>query len=105
MPWDSGLWTELVELVQSGKLKPGHAVDFGSDTASNVIFLAQHGFEVIGINFALSAVEKGRRMAKEAGVQAKFNQDNLTNLQHLSSAFDLLVDYGTFDDISDAGNC
>jgi len=30
---------------------------------------------------------------------------NLANLQHLSSAFDLLVDYGTFDDISDAGNC
>jgi hypothetical protein len=41
----------------------------------------------------------------EAGVQAKFIQDGLNNLEHLSSAFDLLVDYGTFDDISDAGNC
>ena len=103
MPWDLGPRPELVELVNSGEIKPCRALDLGSGTASNVIFLAQHGFDVTGVDFAKAAVEKGRGMAEEAGVQAAFIQDDLTNLQHLSGDFDLLVDYGTFDDIPGEG--
>jgi SAM-dependent methyltransferase len=99
-PWDIGPRPELVDLVKSGRLKPGRAIDLGSGTASNVIFLAQHGFEVTGVDFAAAAIDKGRRMALEAGVNATFIHDDLTTLQRVTGIFDLLVDYGTLDDLS-----
>ena len=39
---------ELVELVESGRIKPCKAIDLGSGTASNCVFLAQRGFDVTG---------------------------------------------------------
>ena len=98
-PWDIGPRKELVELVESGRLRPCKAIDLGSGTASNCVFLAQRGFELTGIDFAAAAVELGRRRATEAGVHVNFIQDDLTNLRHVSGTFDLLVDYGTLDDL------
>jgi hypothetical protein len=40
------------------------------------------------------------RLAAEAGVAVTFIQDDLTDLRHVSGTFDLLVDYGTLDDLS-----
>jgi len=98
-PWDIGPRVELVELVESGRIQPCKAIDLGSGTASNCVFLAQRGFEVTGVDFAAAAVELGRRRAAEAGVQVDFVQDDLTNLQYVDGPFDLLVDYGTLDDL------
>ena len=99
-PWDIGPRTELISLVESGRLKPCRAIDLGSGTASNCIYLAQHGFDVTGIDFAPAAIEKGRSLARQAGVSVNFILDDLTNLKHLAGTFDLLVDYGTLDDIT-----
>jgi cyclopropane fatty-acyl-phospholipid synthase-like methyltransferase len=105
-PWDIGARQELVALVKSGRLKPGRAIDLGSGTASNCIFLAQNGFDVTGIDFAESAIELGRKRARAANVNVNFIVDDLTNLRNVRgtlkvpSAFDLLVDYGTFDDLA-----
>ena len=98
-PWDNGPREELVALVESGRIKPGRAIDLGSGTASNCIFLAQHGFDVTGVDFAPTAIEKGRAMAQAAGVKVNFVVDDLTNLRHITGPFDLLVDYGTLDDL------
>lgn len=100
MPWDIGPRKELVDLIESGRLQPCRAIDLGSGTASNAIFLAQQGFDVTGIDFALAAIEKGREMALQAGVDVKFNVDDLTDLSTVKGPFDLLVDYGTMDDLS-----
>jgi SAM-dependent methyltransferase len=99
-PWDVGPREELVALVESGRIKPGRAIDLGSGTASNAIFLAQHGFDVTGVDFAPTAIEKGRAMADAAGVEVNFLVDDLTNLRHVTGTFDLLVDYGTLDDLT-----
>jgi SAM-dependent methyltransferase len=99
-PWDGGgPRSELVELVESGRIQPCRAIDLGSGTGWNCIFLVQRGFEVTGVDFAPGAVELGHRRAAEAGVAVKFVEDDLTNLRHVSGPFDLLVDYGTFDDL------
>ena len=99
-PWDIGPRKHLVELVESGRLQPCKAIDLGSGTASNCIFLAQHGFDVTGVDYAAAAVELGRKRAAEAGVAVTFVEDDLTDLQHVGGTFDLLVDYGTLDDLS-----
>jgi 2-polyprenyl-3-methyl-5-hydroxy-6-metoxy-1,4-benzoquinol methylase len=58
----------LVELVESGRIQPCRAIDLGSGTASNCIFLAKKGFDVTGLDFSESAIELGRTRANEAGV-------------------------------------
>jgi len=98
-PWDIGPRQELVELVESGRLTPCTAIDLGSGTASNCIFLAQHGFEVTGVDFAQAAIELGHRRARAANVRVNFIRDDLTHLQNVRGPFDLLVDYGTLDDL------
>jgi SAM-dependent methyltransferase len=100
VPWDIGPRKELVELVESGRIPPSKAIDLGSGTASNCIYLAERGFDVTGVDFAPGAVELGRKRAREAGVSVTFVQDDLTDLRHIDGAFDLLVDYGTLDDLS-----
>jgi SAM-dependent methyltransferase len=101
-PWDIGPRVELVQLVESSRLQPCRALDLGSGTASNCIFLAQHGFDVTGIDFASAAIELGHKRARQAGVHVNFLVDDLTNLQNIRGPFDLLVDYGTLDDLSPA---
>lgn len=98
-PWDIGPRRELVELVESGRIRPCRVIDLGSGTASNCIWLAQRGFDVTGVDYAVAAIEKGRRMAREAGVSVDFIVDDLTDLRHVHGPFDLLVDYGTLDDL------
>ena len=99
IPWDVGPREELVSLVESGRAKPCRAIDLGSGTASNVIYLAQHGFDVTGVDYSPAAIEMGRLRAREARVEVTFIEDDLTNLQHVNGTFDLLVDYGTLDDL------
>jgi cyclopropane fatty-acyl-phospholipid synthase-like methyltransferase len=98
-PWDIGPRKELVDLVEGGQLQPGRAIDLGSGTGSNSIFLAQHGFDVTGVDYASAAVEESRGKAEAAGVEVDFWVDDLTELRHVDGTFDLLVDYGTLDDL------
>jgi cyclopropane fatty-acyl-phospholipid synthase-like methyltransferase len=98
-PWDIGARKELVELVESGRIKPCHAIDLGSGTASNCVFLAQRGFDMTGVDFAQAAIELGQKRMAEAGVKVNFIRDDLTDLRQVSGTFDLLVDYGTLDDL------
>ena len=55
-PWDLGPRKELVEVVESGRIQPCRAIDLGCGTASNAIFLAQHGFDVTGTDYSPAAI-------------------------------------------------
>jgi SAM-dependent methyltransferase len=98
-PWDTGAREELVSLVESGRIKPGRAIDLGCGTGANALYLAQNGFEVTGVDYAEAAIEKAQARAKEAGAQVNFLVDDLTNLCHVSGTFDFLLDYGVLDDL------
>jgi SAM-dependent methyltransferase len=100
IPWEASTHEGLMSLVESGRINPCRAIDLGCGTARNVVYLAQHGFDVTGVDFIAAAIELGRIRAQEAGVEANLVVDDLTNLQHINGAFDLLVDYGTLDDLS-----
>jgi len=102
MPWEVGPRPELVTLVTSGRLAPGRALDLGCGTGANAVFLAQHGFDVTGVDFAPAALDKARRLARETGVQAAFVEDDLTSLRRITGPFDVLLDYGVLDDLSSA---
>jgi 2-polyprenyl-3-methyl-5-hydroxy-6-metoxy-1,4-benzoquinol methylase len=62
-PWVGQARSELVQLVESGELLPGRAIDLGCGEGDNAIFLAQHGFQVTGIDFSPAAIDKARAKA------------------------------------------
>jgi cyclopropane fatty-acyl-phospholipid synthase-like methyltransferase len=90
----------LVQLVESGELLPGRAIDLGCGEGDNAIFLAQHGFQVTGIDFSPAAIDQAQVKAREASVEVEFLVDDLTRLRNVTGDFDLIMDYGTFDDLS-----
>lgn len=45
-PWDLGPRQELVEAVESRRIRPCRAIDLGCGTASSAIFLARHDHDV-----------------------------------------------------------
>jgi len=102
MPWEIGPRAELRDMVQTGRLRPGRAIDLGCGTGANAIYLAEQGFTVTGVDFAGAALVKARRAARLAAVGVDFVEGDLTALPAGVGTFDLLVDYGTFDDLGDA---
>ena len=96
-PWVMGPREELVRFVQSGRLRPGRAIDLGCGVGDNAIFLAQHGFDVVGVDFSPAAIEQARERARAAGVDVRFEVADVFALPDLGE-FDLVVDYGTSDD-------
>jgi len=99
-PWDDGPRKAFNQLVESGRLKPGRAVELGSGNASNSIFLAKHGFDVTAIDCNAATIELARKKAMVARVAVNFILDDLTNLKKVNGPFDVLVDYSTLDDMT-----
>jgi len=50
----------LVEIVESHVVAPGRTLEVGCGTGTNAIYLAQHGFDVVGIDISPLAIEKAR---------------------------------------------
>ncbi|GAB3268585.1 hypothetical protein GCM10027449_02030 [Sinomonas notoginsengisoli] len=99
-PWVGPARSDLTGLVESGTLRPCRVIDLGCGVGDNAVFLAQHGFEVTAVDFAAAAIAKAKEKARQAGVEVNFLVDDLTRLTKVSGEFDLLVDYGVFDDLS-----
>lgn len=94
-PWDTGISPpELLAFIAAHP--PGRALDLGCGTGTNVITLAQHGWRVTGVDFAVRAILQARRKAREAGVQADLRLGDVTRLGALAGPFDLILDIGCF---------
>ena len=108
-PWETGPRSELVELVESGRLlpavlPPGRAIDLGCGSGANAIFLAQHGFAAVGVDFSRVALRKAEQKVESLGLppeRIRFVHGDLTaaSIPGIEGPFDLLVDYGTLDDL------
>lgn len=79
---------------------PGRALDLGCGTGTNVITLAQHGWQVIGVDFVRKAVATGKRKALQAGVQVDLRVGDVTNLNGIAAPFDLILDIGCFQSLT-----
>jgi len=106
-PWEGDPRSELVGLVESGRLNPSsmpRAIDLGCGSGANSVFLAEHGFDVTGVDFSPVALGKARALAAEHGVSPTFVQGDLTatSIHGVDGRFNLLVDYGTLDDLKGA---
>jgi cyclopropane fatty-acyl-phospholipid synthase-like methyltransferase len=101
-PWDSGISPpELLEFIQTHP--PGRAIDIGCGTGTNVIALANSGWQVTGVDFAPRAVQIAGEKIRRFGVQAELSINDATKLHGIEGPFDLALDIGCFHGISQNG--
>ncbi|MBI3738257.1 MAG: class I SAM-dependent methyltransferase [Chloroflexi bacterium] len=92
-PWDSGISPpELLEFIT--KHPAGRAIDIGCGTGTNVLTLAQNGWQVTGIDFAPRAIQIAKRKTKNVKINLEVN--DATTLKGINGPFDLALDLGCF---------
>jgi SAM-dependent methyltransferase len=107
-PWDGhALGQSLRDLVEgtdaTSALAAGSALDVGCGTGDSSIYLAQHGWKVIGVDFVPKALDKARAKAGAAGVPVVFVHADVTHLSRagIDAKFQLIVDNGCLHGMSD----
>ncbi|HEY8550314.1 MAG TPA: class I SAM-dependent methyltransferase [Vicinamibacterales bacterium] len=102
LPWDTDEPDpHLMELVRSGIVTRGRALEIGSGTGTNALWLAGEGFDVVGVDIAERAIEMARAKAGSTPrvhfVHADFLADDA-----VEGPFDFVFDRGTFHVFDDA---
>lgn len=87
----------LVNLVRSGVVKAGRALDIGCGEGRASIYLAKRGFEVTGFDLSPRAIETARAKAEAAGLAIDFFVEDATNLAQFAAGFDFAYDWGMLD--------
>lgn len=94
-PWDSGITPpELYDFIASHPA--GRVIDLGCGTGTNVLTLAQNGWQATGVDFVRRAIRIAKRKFKAANLQADLRVGDATNLRGISGPFDLALDIGCF---------
>ncbi len=84
----------LVELVESGKVKPCKTIDFGCGAGNYAIYLASVGFDVTGIDISPSAIKTAKENAQKKRVKCNFIvADVLGDLDEVKQTFDFAYDW------------
>lgn len=100
-PWDTGITPpEIVAVIEGGRVKPGRAFDLGCGTGTNAIYLAQRGFDVIGLDVSRRAIGLARRKARSSNVanKVRFERGDVTLMRRwaISNSIDFAFDIGCF---------
>jgi len=84
----------LVKSVESGKVKPCKAIDLGCGAGNYAAYLANIGFDVIGVDISPSAIKAAKENAKKKGVKCNFLvADVLGDLDEVKETFDFAYDW------------
>lgn len=98
-PWDTGISPpELFEFIQQHQ--PGRAIDMGCGTGTNIVTLAQAGWQVTGVDFAPRAVKLAKQKIRRAAISAQVFVRDATRLRGINGPFDLALDIGCFHALS-----
>jgi SAM-dependent methyltransferase len=97
--WDTNVTPPQVRaLIESPDALPvGRALDLGCGTGTNVRYLAQHGWEAVGVDFSAPALHQARQKAIGlAGVRLIEGDVTRLHLLGIQGPFDLVLDIGCF---------
>jgi SAM-dependent methyltransferase len=106
-PWDGHpLAKSLHDLVEGNgwpALPPATALDIGCGTGDASIYLAQHGWQVTGVDFVPRALAKARAKAQARQASVNFVEADVTRLSSagVGTGFALIVDNGCLHNLID----
>ncbi len=84
----------LVELVETGVIRPCKAIDFGCGTGNYAIYLASKGFDVTGVDISPTAIRIAGENADQKGIHCRFViGDVLGQLQEIRETFEFAFDW------------
>ena len=102
LPWDTGTPDPmLVEMIESRAIAPGRTLEIGCGTGTNAIYLAQHGFDLLGVDISEVAVDKAR--AKAEG-RCRFEVVDVLAAEPAGGPFEFVFDRGCFHVFDDEGD-
>jgi SAM-dependent methyltransferase len=97
--WDTNITPpEVVAVIEGATAIPaGRALDLGCGTGTNVIYLARHGWQAVGVDFSPAAIHQARQKAKDTPA-ATFVEGDVSQLSRLGvdGPFDFVLDIGCF---------
>ncbi len=79
----------LVDAV--ARLTPGRALDLATGDGRNALWLARHGWRVTAVDFSQVALDRARRSAEAAGVEADWVLADLLEWRPPVRAFELVA--------------
>jgi SAM-dependent methyltransferase len=91
---------ELVELIETGKIKPCKCLDIGCGEGFYSIYLAKKGFKVTGIDLSENAIKLSKQNAEKAGVRINFIPMDVENLDKINEKFDFILEWAILHHIS-----
>ena len=97
LPWDTGEPEPLlVEFVTSGRIAPMQTLEIGAGTGTNAIWLAERGFEVLGVDVASLAVERANAKLDGRGLVCRFATLDFLAVSPPEGPFQFVFDRGCF---------
>lgn len=97
LPWDTGKPEPLlVEFVTSGRIRPTRTLEIGAGTGTNALWLAERGFDVLGVDVAPLAVEKALAKLDGRDLDCRFAALDFLVASPPGGPFDFVFDRGCF---------
>jgi len=102
LPWDTGqpepLLVEFVNsgAVRSGAVKPGQALEIGAGTGTNAIWMAERGFDVLGVDISPLAVERAQAKMEGRALRCRFAACDFLAAPPPGGPFQFVFDRGCF---------
>jgi len=84
---------EIVDLVESGNVKPCKTIDLGCGAGNYAIYLASQGFDVTGVDISPSAIKFAEENAAKKKVKCHFLVRDLTAKSEFKQTFDFAYDW------------
>ena len=86
----------LVEFVEKGLIMKGKTLDLCCGAGTNMIYLAENGFEVTGIDVSKRAIDYAKAKAKHTKAHVNFVIESFVDLSFIDDEFDFVFDMGCF---------
>ena len=97
LPWDTGQPEPLlVEFVSSNSITPGRTLEIGAGTGTNAIWMAERGFDVLGVDLSPLAVERAQTKMGGRALPCRFAAVDFLAAPPPDGPFQFVFDRGCF---------
>jgi SAM-dependent methyltransferase len=97
LPWDTGQPEPLlVEFLTSGAVTPSPTLEIGAGTGTNSIWMAERGFDVLGVDVSPLAVERAHAKMEGRALRCRFAVWDFLDAPPPDGLFQFVFDRGCF---------